>query len=87
MSAWLVLAATGILITLLIALIRIGRGPTRFDRMLAAQLFGSGGVGLLALLAFAAPAPALLDAALALALLAAVAAVAFVRRLRPGSER
>jgi multisubunit Na+/H+ antiporter MnhF subunit len=41
----------------------------------------------LALLAFVLETPALLDAALALALLAAVAAVAFVRRARPGRAR
>lgn len=84
MSAWLAAGAAAIVASLVVALVRVGVGPTPFDRMLAAQIVGSGGVAVLALLAFVLETPALLDAALALALLAAVAAVAFVRRARPG---
>jgi multicomponent Na+:H+ antiporter subunit F len=80
-------AAAAILASMIVALVRVGVGPTPFDRMLAAQIVGSGGVAILALLAFALEAPALVDAALALALLAAIAAVAFVRRARPGASR
>jgi multicomponent Na+:H+ antiporter subunit F len=85
-SELLALVAAAVLATLAAALVRVALGPTDFDRMLAAQLFGSGGVAILALLAFAMGVPALLDAALALAFLAAVAAVAFVRRARTGVE-
>jgi multicomponent Na+:H+ antiporter subunit F len=80
-------AAAAILASMIVALVRVGVGPTPFDRMLAAQIVGSGGVAILALLAFALEAPALVDAALARALLAAIAAVAFVRRARPGASR
>jgi multicomponent Na+:H+ antiporter subunit F len=69
-----------LVLTLAAGLLRIVRGPTPADSMLAAQLFGSTGVGILLLLAEAMAAPALRDAALALALLAALAAVAFVKR-------
>lgn len=69
-----------LVLTLAAGLLRIVRGPTPADSMLAAQLFGSSGVGILLLLAEAMAAPALRDAALALVLLAALAAVAFVRR-------
>lgn len=62
-------------------LVRVARGPTRTDRMLAAQLFGSTGVAILLLLAEAQQAPALRDTALVFALLAVLATVAFVRRV------
>ncbi len=69
-------------------LVRILRGPTAADRMLAAQLFGTTGVAMLLLLAEAQGAPALRDVALTFALLAALATVAFVRRVwrRAGEE-
>jgi multicomponent Na+:H+ antiporter subunit F len=69
-----------LLLTIAAGLIRVLRGPTSADRMLSAQLFGTTGVAILLLLGKAADMPALWDAALAFALLAAVAAVAFVRR-------
>lgn len=59
---------------------RILRGPTAADRMLAAQLFGTNAVAVLLLLAQATANSALRDVALVFALLAAVTAVAFVRR-------
>ncbi|OGB32380.1 MAG: hypothetical protein A3F78_02445 [Burkholderiales bacterium RIFCSPLOWO2_12_FULL_61_40] len=69
-----------LLINLVVALVAAGRGPTPADRMLTALLFGSTGVGMLVLLAQAMHLPALVDVALTLALLAAIAGVAFVRR-------
>jgi multicomponent Na+:H+ antiporter subunit F len=59
---------------------RVLRGPTAADRMLAAQLFGTTAVAILLLLAEAPGSAALRDVALVFALLAAVTAVAFVRR-------
>ncbi|BCR03573.1 hypothetical protein DESUT3_06420 [Desulfuromonas versatilis] len=75
-------AALGLflLVNIVVGLIRVLRGPTEADRMLAAQLFGSTGVALLMLLAAALQRPALLDVALVFALLSAIAAIAFVRR-------
>jgi multicomponent Na+:H+ antiporter subunit F len=75
-----------LLASLLAGLVRVVLGPTPSDRMLAAQLIGTTGVGMLVLLAQAQARPALLDVALVLALLAAVASVAFVRRYA-SSER
>lgn len=69
-----------LLVNLLLALARAARGPTAADRMLAALLFGSTGVGVLVLLAQALNLPALADVALTLALLAAIAGLAFARR-------
>lgn len=69
-----------LLANLLAALIRAARGPTAADRMLVALLFGTTGVGVLLLLAYAEGSPALVDVALTLALLAAIAGIAFSRR-------
>ncbi len=69
-----------LLLNLVVALMRAARGPTPADRMLTALLFGSTGVGVLVLLAYAGAAPALVDVALTLALLAAIAGIAFARR-------
>jgi multicomponent Na+:H+ antiporter subunit F len=74
---WLALL---ILISVAVGLIRIFRGPTAADRMLAAQLFGTGGVAILLILAQAMQMPSLVDVALVYALLAAITMVVFVRR-------
>ena len=79
---WLLeLVALLLLVTLVLGLIRIWRGPTVADRMLAAQLFGTTGVGLLLVLAELQQMPALRDVALVLALLAVMAVLAFVARV------
>ena len=79
---WLLeLVAVLLLVTLVLGLIRIWRGPTVADRMLAAQLFGTTGVGLLLVLAELQQMPALRDVALVLALLAVMAVLAFVARV------
>ena len=69
-----------LLINLAAALFRAARGPTVADRMLAALLFGTTGVGILVLLAFVQRSPALIDVALTLALLAAISGIAFAQR-------
>ena len=78
MTLWLASLATGLLLTLAGALWRVWRGPGQADRMMAAQLVGTGGVGVVMVLA-ALGDWAALDVALVLALLAAFAAVAFVK--------
>ncbi|MBN9203652.1 monovalent cation/H+ antiporter complex subunit F [Methylibium petroleiphilum] len=80
-TAALWIAAAGVLATIALGLVRVERGPSNGDRMLAAQLLGTGAVAVLLLLARAADAPALLDVALVLALLASVAGAVFVRRI------
>lgn len=69
-----------LLVNLVVALIAAGRGPTPADPMLTALLFGNTGVGVLVLLARAMHQEALVDVALTLALLAAIAGIAFARR-------
>ncbi|MFP4569491.1 hypothetical protein [Rhodosalinus sp.] len=80
MTAWLSLMATGVLVSLAGALLRIWRGPGRADRMTGAQLAGTSGVAVLMLLA---PVEgwAALDVAAILALFGALAAVGFVKAL------
>lgn len=73
--------AAFLLLNLAAGLWRVMRGPTAADRMLAAQLFGTTAVATLLLLAEGMQRPALRDVALVFALLAAVAAVAFVQRV------
>lgn len=61
---------------------RILRGPSRADRLLAIQLFGTTGTALLMIMAYWFEQPALLDSALVLALLAAAVSAALVQYLR-----
>lgn len=68
-------------------LVRIVRGPTAADRMLAAQLFGTSGVAALLLLAEAQAMPALRDVALVFAALAVLSTAAFVKRVARRSRR
>jgi multicomponent Na+:H+ antiporter subunit F len=81
MTEWMSVVAVFLLMNLVVGLGRVWRGPTSADRMLAAQLFGTTGVAILSVLAEATSQPALRDVALALALLAAMATVVFVRRV------
>jgi multicomponent Na+:H+ antiporter subunit F len=69
-----------LLLTLVAGLWRVLRGPTPADRLLATQLFGTTAVACVLLLAQVYDNSSFRDVALAIALLAAVAAVAFVRR-------
>ncbi len=77
MAELLLVAAGLVLATVAVGLVRILRGPGDADRMMAAQLLGTGGSAALLLLG-ATGIPALFDVALVLALLAAFASVAFV---------
>jgi len=85
MSAFLLIAAGLVLATVALGLLRILRGPGEADRMMAAQLFGTGGVAILLLLAFATDEHEVLNVALTLALLAAFISVAFYKSASGGS--
>lgn len=61
-------------------LLRILRGPSRGDRMMAAQLFGTTGVAILLVLAEATGNPSLRDVALVFVVLTIVNTVVFVKR-------
>jgi len=81
MSALLLGLAAFLLVNLAAGLVRVMRGPTAADRMLAVQLFGTTAVAVVLLLAEAQQEPGVHNVALVFALLAAVASVAFVQRI------
>ena len=90
MTQFLVAAAGVIVATVALGLVRILRGPSDADRMMAALLLGTGGIAALLLQGAASGVAAVVDVALTLALLAAFAGIAFVvayERSRPDSER
>lgn len=68
-----------ILATVLLGLLRVFLGPTRADRMLAAQLCGTASVAIFILLAFALEQRYLFDMALIFAVLTSVSSITFVR--------
>jgi multicomponent Na+:H+ antiporter subunit F len=79
MDEFLTAAGLFVLATVALGLVRILRGPTDADRLMAVTLLGTGGIAglLLAQSAYGEPAP--VDVALMLALLAAFASIAFVK--------
>ncbi len=79
MPEFLLAASAVVLATVALGLVRILRGPGNADRMMAAQLFGTGGIASLLLLGHATGVPGVADVALTLALLATFASIAFVR--------
>jgi multicomponent Na+:H+ antiporter subunit F len=79
MADFLLGAAGFVLAMVALALVRILRGPADADRIMAAQLLGTGGIAALLLLAQATSVPAATDVGLILALLAAFVSVAFVK--------
>ena len=80
MSAFLLSVGLVLMAGIAAGLIRVAIGPTPSDRMMAAQLMGTSGIGVILLLAPVLAVPALIDVALIFSLLAAVAVTAFTRR-------
>jgi len=79
----LLLGAAGFVLAMVaLGLVRILRGPSDADRVMAAQLLGTGGGAVLLLVAAANEAPAVVDVALTLVLVAAFASVAFAAGAR-----
>lgn len=79
MADFLFGAVLFVLAMVALGLFRVLHGPAQADRVMAAQLVGSGGVAMLLLMAVAMVTPHIIDVALMLALLAAFASIAFVR--------
>lgn len=85
MPEFLLAASTFILATVAVGLIRVLRGPGNAERMMAAQLIGSGGIASLLTAGIATGVSAATDLALTLALLATFASIAFVKKGTPRS--
>ena len=79
MDSFLFLIASFILAMVAGGLIIILQRPAEVDRVMAAQLLGTGGVAILLILAIATQNSPTVDVALMLALFAAFVTVAFVR--------
>jgi multicomponent Na+:H+ antiporter subunit F len=79
MAEFLLGASAFILAMVALGLIRVLRGPGNADRIMAAQLLGTGGIAAVLLLGVATGERATLDVALTLALLAAFASFAFAK--------
>ena len=76
---FLVAVAGFVMTTVVVGLARILYGPGDADRVMAAQLLGTGGIASLLLVSVARELPAAVDVALTLAMLAAFASIAFVK--------
>ena len=79
MAEFLLATSGFVLLLVAVGLARILRGPGDADRMMAAQLLGTGGIAAVLLLGAATGEDATVDVALTLALLAAFASFAFVK--------
>jgi len=75
-----------LLLTIGGGLVRIWRGPTAADRLLAIQLFGTTGTAILILLSLAVDNQAYQNVALIFALLAGILGVVFTRYAQPASS-
>lgn len=83
MTEFLTVALGFILAMLALGLVPVLRGPGDADRMMAAQLIGTGGIAALLLLGAVTGVPAAADVALTIALLATFASIAFVKKGLP----
>ena len=86
MAEFLLAAAGFVLAMTALGLVRVLRGPGDADRMMAAQLLGSGGIGALLLGGAATGDGSVVDVSLTLALLAAFASIAFVKFAPPSAN-
>ena len=78
-------AMAGVLITMLLALVAAVRGPTVFDRVLAANMFGTKTVLLIAVSGFLSGRPEWLDLALVYALVNFTGVIALTKFTRFGN--
>ncbi len=72
-------AMAGVLVTMMLALVRAFMGPTVFDRVLAANMFGTKTVLLIAVSGFLSGRPEWLDLALLYALMNFIGMIALLR--------
>lgn len=77
-------AGLAILVTMTLALVRALLGPTVYDRILAANMFGTKTVLIIAVLGFLSGRPDFLDIALAYAMINFIGVVAVLKFIRYG---
>jgi multicomponent Na+:H+ antiporter subunit F len=86
-SVILNVAIAALILSLIMAVIRLVRGPTLPDRVVALDLIAFLAVGFIGMYGVESGQPALLDAALTLALIAFLGTVAFARYVEHFGER
>ena len=78
-------AALGVLLTMLLALVRAIRGPSVYDRILAVNSFGTSTVLLIAVLGFLTGRPDFLDLALVYVLINFIGTIAVLKYFKFGN--
>jgi len=84
-GAMFVMAIVGVLVTMFLALARAAMGPTVFDRVLAANMFGTKTVLLIAVAGFLTGRPEWLDLAIVYALVNFAGTIAVAKYCRFGN--
>ncbi|MDI5893001.1 MULTISPECIES: monovalent cation/H+ antiporter complex subunit F [Halomonas] len=87
MSTVILLSLAVMALALCLAFVRLFRGPSLPDRVVALELFSSILVGIIGVIAIATDVPSLLDVAIVMALMAFMAAIGFARFLERGGPR
>ncbi|MCL7939817.1 monovalent cation/H+ antiporter complex subunit F [Halomonas sp. ATCH28] len=87
MSNVILLSLAVMALALCLAFVRLFRGPSLPDRVVALELFSSILVGIIGVVAIATDVPSLLDVAIVMALMAFMAAIGFARFLERGGPR
>lgn len=77
-------AMIGVLLTMVLALVRALKGPDVFDRILAANMFGTATVLFIAVIGFLTRRPDFLDMALVYALISFIGIIAVLRFIKFG---
>lgn len=85
MSPALIAAMLGVLVTMGMALVRATLGPTVYDRILAANTFGTATVLFISVLGFLNGRPDFLDLALLYALLNFIGTIAMLKYFKHGN--
>ncbi|ERS84685.1 MULTISPECIES: monovalent cation/H+ antiporter complex subunit F [Halomonas] len=87
MSPIILLSLALMALALCLAFVRLFRGPSLPDRVVALELFSSILVGIIGVVAIATDVASLLDVAIVMALMAFMAAIGFARFLERGGPR
>ncbi|SEL18346.1 monovalent cation/H+ antiporter complex subunit F [Halomonas daqiaonensis] len=87
MSNVILLSLAVMSLALCLVFVRLYRGPSLPDRVVALELFSSILVGVIGVIAIATDVPSLLDVAIVMALMAFMATIGFARFLERGGPR
>ncbi|TLF51571.1 pH regulation protein F [Halomonas urmiana] len=87
MSPVILVSLAVMVLALCLAFVRLFRGPSLPDRVVALELFSSILVGIIGVVAIATDVPSLLDVAIVMALMAFMATIGFARFLERGGPR